>query len=289
MDYIITTDTTADLPSDYVKKHNLELLSFNYTIDGTTYDIENELPYKDFYEKMREGSVPVTSQVNPNYAKSFFEEIIKKHDTNILHIAFSSGLSGSYNSACIAAEELMEEYPEKKIIVVDSLCASLGQGLLVHKAVSLKENGMKLQELKQWVEDNKLNICHYFTVDDLIYLFRGGRVSRTSAFAAGILNIKPILHVDNEGHLIPLSKVRGRRKSLNALVDKMEEKIGGFQKENDIIFISHGDCINDAQLVADLVKERLGIESFLINHIGPTIGAHSGPGTIALFFMGQER
>ena len=244
MDYIITTDTTADLSQEYIKKNNLNLLSFNYTIDGVTYDRNNELPYQEFYDRMRKGSVPKTSLVNPEDVKSFFKNIQDKEDVNILHIGFSSGLSGSYNSSRIAAEELMEENPDKKIVVVDSLCASLGQGLLVHKALKLKEKGKSFDEVNQWVEQNKLNLCHFFTVDDLIYLFRGGRVSRTSAFAAGLLKIKPVLHVDKEGHLIPLSKVRGRKKSLMTMIDIMEKQMK--QEEEQEIFISHGDCLDDA-------------------------------------------
>ncbi len=286
MDYIISTDTTADLPKDYCDNHNLPILSFNYTIDDVTYDLDNELSYKEFYNKMRDGVVPVTSQVNPDYAREFFQELVNKHDADILHICFSSGLSGSYGNAYAAASEIMEENPERKIVVIDSLAASLGQGLVVHKAVKLKEEGRTIDEVSGWIEENKLNFCHYFTVDDLVYLFRGGRVSRTSALAAGVLNIKPILHVDNEGHLVALSKARGRKKSLKELVDLMEERL--LPGEEDA-FISHGDCIDDAQDLAVKIKERLGIEVTLINHIGPTIGTHSGPGTVALFFMGNKR
>jgi len=180
----------------------------------------------------------------------------------------------------------MEANPGRKIIVVDSLGASLGQGLLVHKAIGLKNSGKTIDEVHNWVEENKLNVCHYFTVDDLVYLFRGGRVSKTSAFAAGVLNIKPVLHIDNEGHLVPLSKVRGRKKSLKELADIMENRM--LPGEEDV-FISHSDCIEDAELLAKNIKERFGIEVLIINHIGPTIGAHTGPGTISLFFMGRER
>lgn len=286
--YIITTDTTADLPEDYIKKHDLGIMSLTYTLEGTTYSKENPLEVRLFYEKMRNGSMPTTSQVNPENAKNIFLPYLKD-GYDILHIAFSSGLSGSYNSTRIAAEELSEDFPDRKIMVIDSLAASLGEGLLVHKAVMLKEQGADLDTVADWVEQNKLHIVHNFTVDDLFHLHRGGRVSKATAILGTMINVKPILHVDDEGHLIALSKVRGRKKSLQALVDSMEKQMGTYKNQNDIVFISHGDSLADAQYVADLVKQRFGIESFLINYVGPTIGAHSGPGTIALFYMGDYR
>ena len=286
--YIITTDTTADLPEDYIKKHDLGIMSLTYTLEGTTYSNDNPLDVRLFYEKMRNGSLPTTSQVNPENAKNIFLPYLKD-GYDILHIAFSSGLSGSYNSTRIAAEELSEEFPDRKITIIDSLAASLGEGLLVHKAVMLKEQGADLDTVADWVEQNKLHIVHNFTVDDLFHLHRGGRVSKATAILGTMINVKPILHVDDEGHLIALSKVRGRKKSLQALVDSMEKQMGTYKNQNDIVFISHGDSLADAQYVADLVKQRFGIDSFLINYVGPTIGAHSGPGTIALFYMGDYR
>ena len=286
--YIITTDTTTDLPEDYIKKHDLGIMSLTYTLEGTTYSKDNPLDVRLFYEKMRNGSMPTTSQVNPENAKNIFLPYLKD-GYDILHIAFSSGLSGSYNSTRIAAEELSEEFPDRKITIIDSLAASLGEGLLVHKAVMLKEQGADLDTVADWVEQNKLHIVHNFTVDDLFHLHRGGRVSKATAILGTMINVKPILHVDDEGHLIALSKVRGRKKSLQALVDSMEKQMGAYRSQNDIVFISHGDSLSDAQYVADLVKQRFGIESFLINYVGPTIGAHSGPGTIALFYMGDYR
>ena len=286
--YIITTDTTTDLPEDYIKKHDLGIMSLTYTLEGTTYSKDNPLDVRLFYEKMRNGSMPTTSQVNPENAKNIFLPYLKD-GYDILHIAFSSGLSGSYNSTRTAAEELSEEFPDRKITIIDSLAASLGEGLLVHKAVMLKEQGADLDTVADWVEQNKLHIVHNFTVDDLFHLHRGGRVSKATAILGTMINVKPILHVDDEGHLIALSKVRGRKKSLQALVDSMEKQMGAYRSQNDIVFISHGDSLADAQYVADLVKQRFGIESFLINYVGPTIGAHSGPGTIALFYMGDYR
>lgn len=287
--FMISTDTTADLPVEYVDRHHLGMMSLTYTLNNTTYDWEHPLDVKEFYASMRSGSLPTTSQVNPESAKEIFRELAEKNQCDILHIAFSSGLSGSYGSARIAAQELKEENFPHQIIVVDSLCASLGEGLLVHKAVTMKDQGATLKETAQWLEENKLHIVHNFTVDDLNHLYRGGRVSKTAAFLGTLINIKPILHVDDEGHLIPLSKVRGRKKSLSTLVDSMEKQMGDYRDQNDIVFISHGDCLADAEYVASLIKERFGIESFLINSIGPTIGAHSGPGTVALFYMGTYR
>lgn len=287
--YMITTDTTADLPESYIQEKGLGVMSLSYTIDGETYERGHDLPVEEFYAKMRAGSLPTTAQVNPEGAKKIFLDMMTEHQCDLLHIAFSSGLSGSYNSARIAAGELAEEYPDHKVIVIDSLCASLGEGLLVHKALCNQAAGMSMEENAAWVEEHKLNLVHNFTVDDLFHLHRGGRVSKTAAILGTMINIKPILHVDNEGHLIPLSKVRGRKKSLTALVDSMEKQMGSFRDQNDIVFISHGDCEEEARFVADQVKQRFGIDSFLINHVGPTIGAHSGPGTMALFYLGDYR
>lgn len=284
----IITDSTADLPEEYLKEHDLGCVNLCYMMNGITYGRGQELDWKEFYAMMRDGRMPTTSQVNPEEAKEYLEQVIKT-EKEILWIAFSSGLSGTYNSVRMAAQEVMEEHPDCKIIVIDSLCASLGEGLLVHKAVMLREEGKTLEEVAEWVQAHILNLVHVFTVDDLFHLHRGGRVSKAAAVLGTLAGIKPRLHVDNEGHLILIDKVRGRKKSLTALVDYMEEKIGSYRDKNDVIFISHGDAQEDAEFVRDLVKERFGIESFVINRVGPTIGAHSGPGTIALFFMGDER
>lgn len=287
----ITSDSTADLPVEYLQEHNVGCMPINYILDGVTYGGDKELPWKDFYYMMRhEGKMPTTSQINPAEAKEYFEEYIKT-DKEILHLAFSSGLSGTYNNVRMAAEEVMEEHPDCRIIVVDSLCASMGEGLFVHKAVKMRDEGKSMDEVADWLNANVQNFVHVFTVDDLFHLYRGGRVSKTAAVIGTLASIKPKLHVDIEGHLIVIGKVRGRKKSLNALVDYMEEKMGPRLQENkdDYVFISHGDALEDAEYVRDQIKERFGIQNFMINHIGPTIGAHSGPGTIALFFMGESR
>lgn len=287
-DYKIITDTTADLPKDYIKKYELGCMFLPYTIDGVTYGEEQELDQKVFYDKMRTGLMSVTSQVNPSEAKAYFEKYLEENN-NLLYLAFSSGLSGTYNSARLAAEELMEERSGCNIKVIDTKCASLGEGLLVHKAVMLREAGKSMEETARWIEENLLHLVHIFTVDDLNHLYRGGRVSKTTAVIGTIAGIKPVLHVDNAGHLVLVSKTRGRKKSLQMLVDYMQEHMGSFREKNDTVFISHGDALADAEQVRDMVRERFGIEQFVINCIGPTIGAHSGPGTIALFFMGEER
>ena len=287
-EYVITTDNNSDLPEEYLKDHGVGCMYLSYSMDGKNYTHGNFLPEHEFYEAMRNGSMPTTAQVNPENAKALLEPYLKE-GKDILHIAFSSALSGTYNSTRIAADELQEEYPDRKIIVVDSLSASLGQGLLVWLAQQKKELGQTLEDVADWAEKNKLKMVHLFTVDDLNHLYRGGRVSRTTAIVGSMLNIKPVLHVDNEGKLTAIGKVRGRKKALQELVKLMDEKIGIFEAGCDTIFISHGDCEQDAQYVAAKVKEKYNIKNIIINQVGATIGAHSGPGTMALFFMGDVR
>lgn len=286
--YVITTDNNADLPEEYYREHGVGCTYLSYAMDGENYTHDNFLPVEEFYDRMRKGSLPTTAQVNPGSARELMEPYLKE-GKDILHIAFSSGLSGSYNSARIAAGELQQEYPQRTIVVVDSLSASLGQGLLVYLAQQKKEAGADLKTVAGWVENNKKHIVHMFTVDDLNHLYRGGRVSRTTAIVGGMLNIKPVLHVDDEGKLVAVGKVRGRKKALLELVKYMDEKIGSFREGCDTIFISHGDCGDEARFVADKVKEKYQIKTVVINHVGATIGAHSGPGTVALFFLGDVR
>ncbi len=284
--FAITTDNNGDLPLTYLKEHNVGLMSLTYTIEGQTYDAFHPMDNHAFYEKMRAGAMPTTAQVNPEEAGKVFRETLKEQDC-VLHFAFSSGLSGSCQSAMLAAEEVQEEFPDKRIIVIDSLSASLGQGLLVHYAVKMRDAGHSFEEVAAWCEENKLHIAHLFTVDDLFHLYRGGRVSRTKAFIGSALNMKPILHVDNEGKLIPIGKVRGRKHALDDLVRRMGEQIT--EDYDGIVFISHGDCEADAQYVKEQVKSKFGIQENLIHFVGPAIGAHSGPGTLALFFFAKMR
>ena len=235
---------------------------------------------------LRDGIPATTSMVTvEDFLKSF--DSVLQQGRDLLYIAFSSGLSGTYSSAELAAKELREKYPERKIMIVDSLAASMGEGLLVYNAVQQKKNGASIEQVYQWVLDNRDHLCHWFTVDDLKHLKRGGRISATTALVGSMLHIKPILHVDNAGHLIPVSKVRGRKRSLIGLVDRMEETC--VHPEDQVIFISHGDALEDAQTVANLVQKRMHVRDIKINTIGPIIGAHSGPGTIALFFLGTKK
>jgi len=286
----LVTDNTADLPVSFFQEHNVGCMPISYILDGVTYGKEKQLDWKEFYQMIRDGKLPTTSQINPSEAKEYFEEYIKT-DNEILHLAFTSGMSGTCNNLRLAAEEVMEENPGVRIRVVDSLCASLGEGLFVHKAVKMRDAGKSLDEVADWLENHALNFVHIVTVDDLHHLHRGGRVSKTSAIVGTLAGIKPMIHVNDEGKLIVINKIRGRKKALSALVDYMSEKMGSWEQENrdDFVFISHADALEDAEYVKTMIQERFGMENFLINNIGPTIGAHTGCGTIALFFMGDSR
>lgn len=284
--YVITVNSTVDLPKEWLEERNIPVMALRYTIDGETYEDMSGLSHKEFFQKLREGKMAVTTQMNPEEAKEKFEPILKAGN-DILHLGFSSGLSGTYNSMRIAAEELAEEYPDRKIIVIDTLCACLGEGLLLYYALKRKEEGMTIDELTQWVEENKLHVCHNVTVDDLNHLQRGGRVSKTAAILGTMVQIKPIIHMDNQGCLQVIGKERGRKKSIHKLVDMALKQYEGY--ENDLVMITHGDCLEDAEYLAGLVREKMGIQDILINNIGTVIGSHTGPGVLALFCMGNER
>lgn len=283
--YQLITDTTCDLPASYYEDHNVEAVSLSFEVNGMQYSA-NDMSDKDFYDQMRNGAMTKTSQCTPETFETVFSKYLEK-GLDVIYLAFSSGLSGTFNSANIAKESLLEKYPDRKIVLVDSLCASLGEGLLLDYAVKKRDEGVTVEELGEYIESIRPNLCQVFTVDDLKYLFRGGRVSRTAAIAGTLLGIKPVLHVDNEGHLVPIAKVRGRKASLNTLIDEMAKKSKGFT--NKTIAISHGDCLADAQYVANQIKDKFGYDTCIINYVGKVIGSHSGPGTLALFFMGSER
>ena len=286
-EYIIMTDSTVDLPKEYlIEELQVPYIPLSYIMDGVTYEDMSGLSGKEFFDKIRAGSLPTTSQVNPEPAKKALEPYVKE-EKDILFIGFSSALSGTFNSIRMAAEELMEEYPERKIITVDSLCACLGEGLLVYKAVQLKRAGKSLEEVAKWTEENKLHICHNVAIDDLNHLHRGGRVSKTAAIMGTMIQIKPIIHMNDNGELQVIGKQRGRKKALQHIVNMAVEQSKGW--ENDIIMITHGDCEEDAQYVAKLVREKMGIENILINCIGSVIGSHTGPGVVAVFCMGEKR
>ena len=285
--FVISTDTTSDLPESFIKENGIDIHPLYYAFGSEIYGADHVLSQKDFYARMRNGEMPNTMATNPEVSKQFFEKRIQE-GLDVLHIAFSSALSSSYNNSSLAAAEVMEENPDSKVIVLDSLSASMGEGLIVYKAIQLKKEGKSIDEVAEYLRTHMLNFCHQFTVDDLNHLHRGGRVSKATAILGTLASIKPMLHVSNEGELIAIGKVHGRKKSLVALVDKMDETLGSFRDKNDIVFLSHGDCLEDAELVASLVKERFGLDVW-INQVCPTIGAHSGPGTVALFYMGDER
>lgn len=286
MPYQIITDSACDFPTPMYEQLNLTMLPLTITFRGVSADDRNDDSLKEVYDGLRNGEVATTAAVNPQS----WDGAMRPHLQNgkdVLVLAFSSGLSTTYQSAVIAAEELKEEFPERKIIVVDTLCASLGQGLLVWYACKLRDQGKSLEEVSAWVEENKFHLCHWFTVDDLHFLKRGGRISAATAVVGTMLAIKPVLHVDNEGHLINMAKARGRSGSLKALVDHMAQT--ATHPEDQVVFISHGDCLEDARKVGDMIQQRLGVRKVMYNTIGPVIGAHAGPGTVALFFLGTER
>lgn len=288
MSFHILTDSCTDYPLSYVQKQkDLTILPLTYEIDGTSYTPDGTDDFtRAFYEELRGGKVAKTSQVNMETWKKAFKTILEQGQ-DILCIAFSSALSGTYHAAMQAAEEVAPKFPQRKLLVIDSLSASLGQGLLVHYAIEKRDAGASIEETAQWVEDNKQNIAQWFTVDDLQFLRRGGRVSATAAYIGGIVKIKPIMHVSSEGKLIPQEKVTGRKRSLRVLGDKVKEKM--VDPANNVVFITHGDCADEAQWLANYVKENVGVKDVMVSFVGPVIGSHSGPGTMAIFFLSTSR
>ena len=289
MSYRITTDSTCDMPDAFYEERGIAHVNLSLEFNGKEYkDGFNEnLSAHTFYESLRNGGMASTTQVNPAEFIDFVEPFLAAGE-DVLHLAFSSGLSGTYASCETAAKDLREKYPERTLVVIDSLAASMGEGLLLYYADENRKKGLSLEENARWLEDNKLHLCHWFTVNDLMFLHRGGRVSKTSAVFGSLLGIKPVMHVDNEGHLIVMSKARGRGASLEALVDHME-KTGNPDIKDQMIFISHGDCLEDVEKLKAIIRRRIGCENFMVNPVGAVIGSHSGPGTVALFFLGSER
>lgn len=285
-DYIITVNSTVDTGKEWLEERNVPVIPLKYTIDGQEYTDMYGLSDKEFFQKLREGKMSVTSQINPEEAKEMLEPYVKE-GKDVLHLAFSSALSGTCNSMKIAAEELQEEYPEAKVIVVDTLCACMGEAMLLYYALKQKEAGKTIEEVAQWVEENKLHVCHNVTVDDLFHLHRGGRVSKTAAVLGTMVKVKPIIHMDDNGALQVIGKERGRKKSLHKIVDRAVERSKGW--DNEIIMITHGDCLEDAEYVAKLVREKMGVENVFIHNIGTVIGSHTGPGVVATFCMGNKR
>lgn len=288
-DYRILTDSTTDLSPELIREMDVDVIPLYFTVDGQTYQndpVGKDMSFSAFYDKLRAGAQSSTTQITPERFREIVEPLLQQ-GTDVLYLAFSSGLSGTYNASRLMFEELAEQYPQRKVVTVDTLAASMGEGLLVYLAAQQKKQGKSLEEVAQWVTDNRLKLSHWFTVDDLNHLKRGGRVSGAAAFFGTMLNIKPVLHVDDEGHLIPMEKVRGRRQSLDALVDHMAKT--GIDNAHQTVFISHGDCQADVEYVADQIRSRFGTKDIHINYIGPVIGTHSGPGTVALFFLAENR
>ena len=287
--YVILTDSTTDISQKIADEIDVRVWPMQFELDGLTYrnfPDEREMKSDEFYNIMRAGKMPKTSQINVSDFCEYFSEYLSK-GLDILYLSFSSGLSGTYNNSLIAIEELKPKYPGRKIISVDTLAASMGEGLLVYLAAMHKKEGMGMEELAKWVEDNRLHLVHWFTVDDLHHLKRGGRVSAATAIVGSALNIKPVLHVDDEGHLINVSKVRGRKASINAMVDKMVET---YNNQYDTVMICQGGCLSDAEYLESEVKKRVkGVRKIIMGNIGPVIGAQAGPGVLALFFYGEKR
>ena len=294
MSFIIVGDNSSNLPVALIDHYDLKILPMGFHSGDKEYYsyLQGEdIDLASFYHMMREGEVFATSLISYGSCKEVLDPVVESSDEDMLYLGISSGISGSFNVVSNYFAEQQEKYPGRRFIAIDGLSASLGQGLLTLKAARLRdEEGKSLDEVCAWLEENITHMGHWFTVDDLMFLFRGGRLSRASAMAGTLLDVKPIMHLDDEGKLIPVAKVRNRRKSLKALVDRMEE-MAARPLDTSLIAISHGDCEGDAHYVADLVCERFGItrDDIIINIIDPVIGAHSGPGTVALFFMASER
>lgn len=289
MSYKIITDSCANLTDSQIKEYGVEILSLKYYIGETAYESYikgKKIDYSEVYRILREKGKITTSLANrEDCDKAILPVLEAGYDALIL--AFSSGLSGTCQNIINSAEDYREMFPDRKIIVVDTLSASMGEGLLVHYAVELQKQGKKMEEVAQWVEDNKLKLCHTFTLDDLFFLKRGGRLSGTSAIVGSLMNIKPLMHVANDGKLYVTGKARGRKAAMNHLIDSVGEK--GVDLENQIIFMVHGDCEDEAKIIGEEVKKRYNVKDVIYNCLDPVIVSHSGPGTLAIFFLGNER
>ena len=288
-EYVIMTDSCCDMTADLAKELELSVLPLSLHMGDAVYRNwldGQEIGFQEFYAKIRSGQLATTSAVSVGEFAAEMRKILSA-GKDILCINFSSALSATYQSAAIAAADLQEEFPDRKILVVDSLCASLGQGLLVYLCVQEKRKGRSLEEVHAFAEETKGKVCHWFTVDDLNHLKRGGRISAATALFGTMLSIKPVMHVDDGGHLVPVSKARGRKSSILAMVDQMEAT--AIDPASQTVFISHGDCEGDALFLAGEITRRFGTKDIRLNYVGPVIGNHSGPGTLALFFLGSKR
>lgn len=287
--FTIVTDSSCNLPDALIEQYQLEILSLSYFVGERRYtSYVKGMPSdpKLFYELLRSKAQVTTSLVAPDACEQMFTRLLEE-GKDILYVGFSSGLSGTYQTASNVLSELAEKYPERKCYSVDTLAASLGEGLLVHYAVQLRDEGKTIEETRDWLEANKLHLAHWFTVDDLFFLKRGGRIGAATAVLGTLMGIKPVMHMDNEGHLIPVEKARGRNAALKRLCDMMEAS--AIDPASQIVYISHGDCEEDAERLAEQIRERMGVKTFLVHCVEPVIGSHSGPGTVALFFMAKQR
>ena len=285
MSFKIVTDSACDLPAEMIEALDLGIAALSVELDGRAY-AEGEMTPKELYDHLRSGKLPKTSAVNPELWADAMRPALE-NGQDVLVLVFSSALSATCQNAFIAAEELRGEFPDRKLIVIDSLCAAIGLGLLVHTAARLRDAGKSIEETAAWIEEHKLNVCHWVTVEDLMHLKRGGRVSAATAVVGTMLNIKPIIRVDDNGRLESLAKCRGRKAALNYLLDRMAES---FDPEiDDTVFIGHGDCMEDAKYLEQKVRERFGVQNVHINYIGAVVGAHTGPGVAVLFFYGKKR
>lgn len=287
-EFIISTETNSDLSAEYLSKNHVLVIPHYYTVETEEYGDEKQLTIKQFYDEMRAGKKVGTMASNPAVILQKFTEVAKE-GKDILHISFSSALSCGYQNIVNGANEVMEEYPDCRIIVIDTLSASLGEGIMIKKALDMKAEGKTIDEAAEWIQNNKDHVCVQFTVDDLEYLYRGGRLSKTSAVLGTMINLKPVLHVNEEGKLVAIAKVRGRKKAVNTLVENMGQLLGSYKDKQVFIGIIHGDCEEDAQKLAQKIREEYGYEDFVIEPIGPSIGAHTGPGTMGLIFLGEHK
>lgn len=287
-EYVIATESNADLDEEFVKENGILVIPHYYTLDDEMYGEEKALTPHEFYEEMRAGKKAGTIASNPGVILDRFGKVADE-GKDILFISFSSALSSGINNIKNGADEVMEAHPDMKIVVIDTLSASMCEGMMIMQAVKMRAGGKSIDETVGWIRDNVKYLCALFTVEDLDYLYRGGRLSKSSAVLGGMINIKPILHINDEGKLVPLEKVRGRKKSLSVMVDRMEEQLGAFKEKQILPCVIHGDCEEEAKAVAQMMKDRFGFEQVHIAQIGPSIGAHSGPGTIGLLFMGEKR
>ena len=285
MSFKIVTDSACDLPAEMIEALDLGIAALSVELDGRAY-AEGEMTPKELYDHLRGGKLPKTSAVNPELWADAMRPALEQGQ-DVLTLVFSSALSATCQNAFIAAEELRGEFPDRKLIVIDSLCAAIGLGLLVHTAAKLRDAGKTIEETAAWIEEHKLNVCHWVTVEDLMHLKRGGRVSAATAVVGTMLNIKPIIRVDDNGRLESLAKCRGRKAALNYLLDRMAES---FDPEiDDTVFIGHGDCEAEAQAMAEAIKTRFGVKHVFINYVGAVIGAHTGPGVLVVAFFGKNR